>query len=110
MLNCREVEEQVVETMQAESGAQMWSTHKCKKTYYAEARDGSIHAIAFDLLIVPSLKLDLIGGRGVTNGLDSRVILDKNSMICGIYPRIAGISPGKLCGVELSNPFISDDL
>ena len=59
----------------------------------------------FDALIVPSLKQDLIGGRAVTNGLDFQVILDKNPYVCGIYPRING----KLCGIEQSIPFISDD-
>ena len=36
MLNCREVEEHVMSIMQAESGVQMSSTHKCRKTYYVE--------------------------------------------------------------------------
>ena len=54
---------------------------------------------------MPSLKQDLIGGRAVTNGLDFQVILDKNPHDCGIYPRING----KLCGIERSIPFISDD-
>ena len=33
MLNCREVEEHVIQIMQAESGVQMTSTHKCRNTY-----------------------------------------------------------------------------
>ena len=66
----------------------MHSTYKAKKTYYLEARDGSIHSMKFDALSVPSLKQDLIGGRTVTNGLDFQVILDKNPHVCGIYPRV----------------------
>ena len=44
MLNCSKVEEHVISIMQAESGVQMASTHKCRKTYYVESRDGNIHA------------------------------------------------------------------
>ena len=55
MLHCRQVEEHSVPIMQAESGVRMHSTHKGKKTYYLEARDGSIHSMEFDALIVPSL-------------------------------------------------------
>ena len=54
MLNCRQVEEHSVPIMQAESGVRMHSTHKGKKAYYLEARDGSIHSMEFDALIVPS--------------------------------------------------------
>ena len=106
MLNCREVEEQVTPITQAEAGVQMESTHKCRKTYYVESRDGNIHALEFDALIVPSLKQKLIGGRAVTNGLNLQVIFDKNPNICGIVPRING----KLCDIEQSIPSISDDL
>ena len=87
MLNCRKVEEHVISIMQAESGVQMESTHKCRKTHYVKSRDGNIHAIKSDALIVPSLKQDPIEGRSVTNGLDSQVFLEKNTDICGIYPR-----------------------
>ena len=45
MLNCREVEEQVISITQAEAGVQMASTHKCRKTYYLESQDGNIHAL-----------------------------------------------------------------
>ena len=83
----------------------MVSTHKCRKTYYVESRDGNIHAIEVDALIVPSLKRDLIGGRAITNDLDFQVILDRDPNISGIYPRVNG----KLCGVEQSISFISDD-
>ena len=92
--------------MQAESGAQMLSTHKCRKTYYVESRDGNIHAIEVDALIVPSLKQDLIGGRALTNNLDFQIILDQDLNVVGIYPRFNG----KICGVERLIPFISDDL
>ena len=105
LLNCRQVEEHSVPIMQAESGVRMHSTHKGKKTYYLEARDGSIHSMEFDALIVPSLKQDLIGGRAVANGLDFQVILDKTPLVCGIYPRLNR----ELCGIEQSIPFISDD-
>ena len=64
MRNCREVEEHVVQISQAESGVQMMSTHKCRKTYYAEARDGNIHSFELDALIAP-VKQDLIGGRAM---------------------------------------------
>ena len=43
MLNSRQVQEHSVPIMQAESGVRMHSTHKGKKTYYLEARDGSIY-------------------------------------------------------------------
>ena len=56
MLNCRKVEEHVISIMRAESGVQMESTHKCRKTHY-----------------------DPIEGGSVTNGLDSQVMLEKNS-------------------------------
>jgi hypothetical protein len=108
VLNCRQVEKHLVPIMQQESGIRMHSTHKGKKTYYLEARDGSIHSMEFDALIAPSLKQDLVGGRAVTNCLDFQVILDKNPHFCGIYPRFNG----KLCGIkwiERSIPFISDD-
>ena len=80
------------------------STHKCRKTYYAEARDGNIHSFEVDALIAP-VKQDLIGGRADTNALKFQVILDEDPNICGICQRISG----KLCGVEQSIPFISDD-
>ena len=80
MLDCRNVEEHVISIMQAESGVQMESTHKCRKTHY-----------------------DPIEGGSVTNGLDSQVILEKNTDICGIYPR-------KLYGDEITISFLSDDL
>ena len=91
--------------MQAESGVQMSSTHKCRKTYYVESRDGNIHAIEVDALIVPSLKQDLIGGRALTNNLNFQIILDQDPNVAGIYPRFNG----ELCSVEQSIPFISDD-
>ena len=53
MRNCREVEEHIIPISQAESGVRMMSTHKCRKTYYAEARDGNIHSFEVDALIVP---------------------------------------------------------
>ena len=88
MLNCRKVEEHVISIMQAESGVQMESTHKCRKTHYVKSRDGNIRAIESDALNVPLLKQDLNEGRTDTNGLNSQVILDKNTDIRGIYPRI----------------------
>ena len=75
--------------MQAESGVQMMSTHKCKKTYYAEARDGNIHCFEVDALIAP-VKQDLIGGRAITNGLKFQVILDQDPNVAGIHPLING--------------------
>ena len=101
MLNCRNCEELIIDISQAENGAIMRSTHKCKKTYYIAARDGDIHAIEFDAFIVPSLKCDLIGGRAVTNGLDFKVILDKDANISEIHPRLNGM----LCGIEYSIRF-----
>ena len=83
----------------------MASTHKCRKTYYVESRDGNIHAFESDALNVPFLKQDLSEGRTNTNGPNSQVILDKNTDIRGIYPRINS----KLYGDEQSIPFISDD-
>ena len=105
MLNCSAVEAHVATIMQAEFGAKMLSSHKCKKTYYVASRSGNIISLEFDALIVPQLKQDLIGGRAVTNGMDFQVILDKEQNICGIYPRI----DDKLCNIEDSIPFISDD-
>ena len=105
MLNCRQVEEDSIPIMQVESGVQMHSKLKCYKTFYFNPRDGNIQAVESDALTVSSVKQDLIGGRAVTNGLDFQVILDKNPYICGIYPRMNG----KLCGIEQSIPFISDD-
>ena len=84
----------------------MESTHKCRKTHYVKSRDGNIHAIESDALIVPSLKQDLFEGRAITNGLNSQVFLDKNTNICGNHHRINN----KPCGDEQSIPFISDDL
>ena len=72
--------------MQAESGVQMMSAHKQKKTYYAEARDGNIYSFEVDALIAP-VKQDLIGGRAVANALKFQVILDEDPNICGIYQR-----------------------
>ena len=106
MLNCRKVEEHAISIMRAESGVQMASTHKCRKTYYVKSRDGNIHAIESDALIVPSLKQDLIEGRADTNGLNSHGTLDTNTNICEIYPRVNS----KLYGDEQSIPFISDAL
>ena len=105
MLNCREVEEHVMSIAQAESGVQMSSTHKCRKTYYVESRDGNIHAVEVDALIVPSLKQDLIRGRALTNNLNFQIILDQDPNVAGIYPRFNG----ELCSAEQSIPFISDD-
>ena len=104
MLNCSAVEEHIATIMQAESGAKMSSSHKCKKTYYVASRNGNIIALEFDALIVPHLKQDLIGGRAVTNGMDFQVILDKDPNVCGIYPRV----DGKLCSIEDSIPFKID--
>jgi hypothetical protein len=84
----------VIPIVQAESGVQTMSTHKCKKTYYAEARDGSIHSFKVNALIA-RVKQDLIGSRAFTNGLKFQVILDQDPNICGIYPRIND----KICGV-----------
>ncbi len=47
------------------------STHKCTKTYYAETRDGIIHSFEVDTLI-DHVKQDLIGGRAIANGLNSK--------------------------------------
>ena len=104
MCNCKEVEEHAIPINQVESGVQMMSTHKCKKTYYAEAQDGSFHSFEVNALIAP-VKQDLIGGRAITNALKFQVILDEDPNICGLYPRVNG----KLLGVEESIPFISDD-
>ena len=73
--------------MQVESGVQMSSTDKCRKTYYDESRDGNIHAIKVNALTVPSLQQDLIGG---TNNLDFQIILDQDPNVAGSYPRING--------------------
>ena len=61
----------------------MESTHKCRNTHY-----------------------DAIEGISVSNGLDSQVILEKNTDICGIYPR----NNSKLYGYEITISFLSDDL
>ena len=58
MFNCREVGEHVMSIMQAESGVQMSSTHKCRKTYYVESRDGNFRVIRWtvsgsDFWLVP---------------------------------------------------------
>ena len=89
--------------MQVESGVQMSSMHKGRKTCYDESRDGNIHAIKVNALIVPSLQQDLIGG---TNNLDFQVILDQDPNVAEIHPLING----KPYGDEQSIPFISDDL
>ncbi len=60
-LNCRQVEEHSVPIMQVESGVQMHSTLKCNKTFYFNPRDGNIHVVESDALIVSSLKQDMIG-------------------------------------------------
>ncbi len=104
MRNCRGVEEHIIPISQAESGVRMMSTHKCRKTYYAEARDGNIRSFEVDALIAPT-KQDLLGGRAVTDALKFQVILDEEPYICWIYPRING----KLCCVKQSIHFISDD-
>ncbi len=70
-----------------------------------KSRDGNIHAIECDALIVPSLKQDLIEGRADTNGLNSQGTLAKNTDIYGIFPRINS----KQYGDEQSISFISDD-
>ena len=70
--------------MQAESSVQMMSTHKCKKTYYTEARDWNIHSFEVDALIAP-VEQDLIGGRAITNGLKFQVILDEESLKTPIF-------------------------
>ena len=81
----------------------MSSMHKGRKTCYDESRDGNIHAIKVNALIVPSLQQDLIGG---TNNLDFQIILDQDPNVARIYPLING----KPYGDEQSIPFISDDL
>ena len=58
-----------------------------------------------DALIVSSLKQDLIRERAVSKGLNFQVILDKDLNVCGTYPCFNE----KLCGVEQSITFISDD-
>ena len=83
----------------------MHSTLKCNKTFYFNPRDGNIHAVESDALIVSSLKQDLIGERGASNGFNFQVILDKDLNVCGIHPCFNG----KLCCVEQSIIFISDD-
>ena len=89
--------------MQVESGVQMSSMHKGRKTCYDESRDGNIHAIKVNALLVPSPQQDLIGG---TNNLDFQVILDQDPNVAEIHPLING----KPYGDEQSIPFISDDL
>ena len=81
----------------------MSSMHKGRKTYYVESRDGNIHAIKVNALLVPSPQQDLIGG---TNNLDFQVILDQDPNVAEIHPLING----KPYGDEQSIPFISDDL
>ena len=109
LLNCSKVEEHAISIVQAESRVKMASTHKCRnfnsarKTYYVKSRNGNIHAIESDALIVLSLKQDLIEGRADTNGLNSQGILDKNTDICGIHPHINS----KLYGDEQSIPVIT---
>ena len=76
-----------------------------QENIHVASRNGNIIALEFDALIVPHLKQKLIGGRAVTNGMDFQVILDKDPNVCGIYPRV----DGKLCSIEDSIPFISDD-
>ena len=71
MFNCMKVEEHVMSIMQVESGVQMSSTHKGRMTCYDESRDGNIHAIKVNALIVPSLQKDLIGG---TNKPDFQMV------------------------------------
>ncbi len=88
MLNCRKNEDHVISIMQAESGVQMASTHKRRKTHYVKSRDSNIRAIESDALNVPFLNQDLSEGRTNTNDPNSQVILDKNTDIRGIYPRI----------------------
>ena len=96
MLNCRQVEEHSVPIMLVESGVQMHSTLKCNKTFYFNPRDGNIHVVEPDALIVSSLKQDIIGERAISNGLNFQVILDKDLNVCGIYPCFNR----KLCCVE----------
>ena len=103
MFNCMKVEEHVMSIMQVESRVQMSSTHKCRMTCYDESRDGNIHAIKVNALIVPSLQQDLIGG---TNNPDFQVILDQDPNVAEIHPLING----KPYSDEQSIPFISDDL
>jgi hypothetical protein len=62
--------------------------------------------LELDALIVPFLTQDLIIGRAITNDLEFQVSLDKDPNIAGIYPRFNG----KLCSVEQSIHFISDNL
>ena len=105
MLNCRQVEEHSVPILQAESVVQTHTTLKCNKTFYFNPRDGNIHVVESDALIVSSLKQDLIGESASSNGLNFQVILDKGLNICGIYPCFNG----ELCSVEQFIIFISDD-
>jgi hypothetical protein len=84
----------------------MSSTPKGRKTCYDESRDGNIHAINVNALIVrlvPLTQQDLIGG---TNNLDFQIILDQDPNVAGIYPLINS----QPYGDQQSIPFISDDL
>ena len=83
----------------------MHSMLKCNKIFYFNPRDGNIHVVESDALIVSSLKQDLIGESAASNGLNFQVILDKDLNVCGIYPCFNG----ELCSVEQSIIFISDD-
>ena len=83
----------------------MHSTLKCNKTFYFNPRDGNIHVVESDALIVSFLKQGLIGESAVSYGLNFQGIRDKNLNVCGIYPCFNR----KLCGVEQSIIFISAD-
>ena len=59
----------------------------------------------FEAYFVPRLKHDLIGGRAIPNELGFQILLDADDDVSGIFIK----HKGKLCGIEYSIPFISED-
>ena len=105
LVNCKNCVECTVDILQAEDGAKLQSTHKCMKTYYVKLRNGDTNSLHFEAYFVPGLKHDLISGRAITNELGFQTLLDADDDVSGIFIK----HKGKLCGIEYSIPFISED-
>ena len=93
----------VVTIQLAKDGMTMKSSHIGIKTYYVYDRTGSIRPVKTKALYVRELKVDLLGGKALTN-TNYRIVLDSDDEIAGVYPKAddGSIDPAN------SFPFVSE--
>ena len=82
LLNTRDVIEKTTNIETADGKESLKASYTCCKTYFLCNRAGEIKPIAVQAIFVMGLPQDLLGGKSL-NQENIRVILDKDSDICG---------------------------